>query len=937
MDRVFRRLLPGLCAPSPGCAVSGPAASYLVKSKEKIQSVSCGDDTVTLLSERGSVLFVDAHTYTPQLLKVFCNKPVTHVSCGSRHSVALTKDGQVYTWGQNSRGQLGLETSGLDVKAPQHVRSVSAVPLVQIAAGGEQSFAVSFSGCVFAWGGNDCGQLGLGDRTDRRTPTSVLCLNTKKSVHVSCGENHTAVLTKDGVVFTFGSGQHGQLGHNSFRDELRPRLVAELWGAKVIKIACGRRHTLVLTDSKRLYSFGCDEQGQLGRGEESHPSVPLPVQLPQDTTNGLIIRNIYMGGDCSFATSTSTQNDESNVDSVNNITQHSTDDMIDKWTSRCDSKSWKKIKQEIRRTFSSASSANKCFLDQRHFQTSPKYSGLNLKLARVAFKKLAKRDDVWAEVEAALLELLPSLDEKLVGVEALRIFLLLNELLHVIPEKQTATEHRACGDWWCSLSPSTMVKHVKMWKQVLSEILSSETGHCNLRVQNLLVVLQYMYNANSRSTGCQRIPESTFCLEINEAFLKADLQLWCSKRKVIKNDKQKTNFVLRITKKSQITNGIKVLICSVMVYQFVMDLKSKKTAFDIYVDRTNDRFFELRLKRTSLLEGAFTQLAAAHHSDFKKPFVVYLDEDPVVTDVYKRDFFHHLFPEMVSPESGMFLFNDSVTLPWFPSRATKEDETKFFLFGVLCGLALYNQCIVYLPFPLALFKKLLDVEPTLEDLKEFTGVGKTLQDVMGYEDDVLENLFMSFSINWDGADVILDPQNPQKPVTGENKKEFVDAYMNHILNTSIEGVFREFKRGFFEVCDQKQVKLFTPEELQGVMVGKEIYDWEKLKRNTVYESYYASHPTIQMFWEVFDDLTEEQKKDFLLFLTGFRTVPILGMDQIKMTVRVAQIESSTHDQHRPKSLTCHSILDLPVYSTKEIMQERMTEALIEDKAFRLNG
>ncbi|TKS73024.1 putative E3 ubiquitin-protein ligase HERC6 [Collichthys lucidus] len=912
MDRVFRRLLPGLCAPSSGCAVSGPAASSagavdsvttcsrgertasgafgsdtahcsvmelmelmevtgfitqtsdLVKSKEKIQAVSCGDDTVTLLSERGSVLYVDVHTYTPQLLKVFCNKPVTHVSCGSRHSVALTKDGQVYTWGQNSRGQLGLETSGLDVKTPQHVRSVSAVPVVHIAAGGEQSFAVSFSGCVFAWGWNDCGQLGLGDRTDRRTPTSVLCLNAKKSVHVSCGENHTAVLTKDGVVFTFGSGQHGQLGHNSFRDELRPRLVAELWGAKVIKIACGR------------YG-GSTPLGVMSKGSWDVERIAIRL--------------------CRFLFSCH-KNDESNDDSVNNITQHSTDDMIDKWTSRCDSKSWKKIKLEIRRTFSSASSANKCFLDQRHFQTSPKYPGLNLKLARAAFKKLAKRDDVWAEVEAALLELLPSLDEKLVGVETLRIFLLLNELLHVIQRnKQRQSTELAVmvaaairrlseeslhviGDWWCSLSPSTMVKHVKTWKQVLSEILSSETGHCNLRVQNLLVVLQYMYN-------------------------------------------------------------------------FVMDLKSKKTAFDIYVDRTmskhqvvkpwpyefvsSDRFFELRLKRTSLLEGAFTQLAAARHSDFKKPFVVYLDEDPAVTDVYKRDFFHHLFPELVSPESGMFMFNDSVTLPWFPSRATKEDETKFFLFGVLCGLALYNQCIVYLPFPLALFKKLLDVEPTLEDLKEFSGVGKTLQDVMGYEDDVLENLFMSFSINWDGADVILDPQNPQKPVTGENKKEFVDAYMNHILNTSIEGVFREFKRGFFEVCDQKQVKLFTPEELQGVMVGREIYDWAKLKRNTVYESYYASHPTIQMFWEVFDDLTEEQKKDFLLFLTGFRTVPILGMDQIKMKVRVAQIESSTHDQHRPKSLTCHSILYLPVYSNKEIMQDRLTEALIEDKAFRLNG
>ena len=51
------------------------------------------------------------------------------------------------------------------------------------------------------------------------------------------------LLPQDGVVFTFGSGQYGQLGHNSFSDELRPRLVAELWGAKVIKIACGRYST----------------------------------------------------------------------------------------------------------------------------------------------------------------------------------------------------------------------------------------------------------------------------------------------------------------------------------------------------------------------------------------------------------------------------------------------------------------------------------------------------------------------------------------------------------------------------------------------------------------------------------------------------------------------------------------------------------------------
>ncbi|XP_049430285.1 probable E3 ubiquitin-protein ligase HERC3 [Epinephelus fuscoguttatus] len=918
-----------------------------VKFKEKIEAVSCGDDLVTLLSKTGKVLCVDTtHTNIPRPVEALCNTAVSQVACGSQHSVALTKDGQVYTWGQDSRGQLGLGRRKLAANSPQHLRSLSVMPLVQIAAGGEQSFALSVSGGVFGWGRNDCGQLGLGDTTDRHTPTPVPCLNMKKTVHISCGKDHTAILTKTGAVFTFGSGQYGQLGHNSFNDELRPRLVAELWGAKVTRIACGRHHTLVLTDSKKVYSFGCGEQGQLGHGEESHPSVPLPVQLPQDATNGPIIRNIFAGENCSFATCTSVQevNEESNTDRVNSVTQPSVDEMIDKWVSKCGSKSWKNIKQEIHRTFSSASCMNQIFLDQRkdkHFQTSPKYSGLNLSLVQPAFEKLVQKDVVLAEVEAAVLHLLSSLDEKPVGVEGLRIFLLLNELLHVIQRRKTSTELaeaiaaatqrlpaeslQVIGDWWSSLSPSTMVKHVKVWKQALSVMLCFPH---NSEVKNLLLVLQYMYNANNRTARRQRIPEKTFCLEINQIFLQEDLQMWRSMSKIKDMDYQP-------------------LILG--NFPFVMDLKSKKMAFDINAACTqmehqptgwflnqSSYYFELKLKRASLWEGTFKQLAAAQLSALKKPLVVYFDEDPKVTDVYKKDLFHHLFHEMMSTKSGMFMFNDSETLAWFPSKTTEEDKTNFFLFGVLCGLALYNASIIHLPFPLALFKKLLGVEPTLEDMVEFSpSVAKSLQYVLDCEDEDLENLYMDFMINWDGTEVDLDPQNPGKPVTGQNKKEFVDAYVSHAFNTSVEGVFQEFKRGFFQVCDQDLVKLFWPEELQLVLVGQDVYDWAKLKQNTMWDLR-IGYPTTQMFWEVFDELTEDQRKDFLWFLTGFRRAPILGMNQVQMEVRATQIQTGQHyDQHFPESLTCHSILYLPLYSSKEIMRDRLTEALIVERGFEM--
>ncbi|XP_039989978.1 probable E3 ubiquitin-protein ligase HERC3 isoform X2 [Xiphias gladius] len=927
-----------------------------VKCKEKIQAVSCGDDVATLLSERGTLFCMDTThpSFTSRPLEALCNIPVSQVACGSQHSVALTKDGQVYTWGKDSRGQLGLGKRKACAMSPQHLRSLSVIPLVQIAAGGEQSFALSVSGGVFGWGRNDCGQLGLGDTTDRKTPTPVHYLNMKKTIHISCGTDHTAILTKDGAVFTFGSGQYGQLGHNSFCYELRPRLVAELWGAKVAKIACGRHHTLVLTVSTRVYSFGCEEQGQLGHGEKSHPSLPLRVQLLKETSDGPKIRNIYAGGNCSFATCMSNEDIHQgfNTDTINNVTQQSIDCMIDRWTSECVSKSWKKKKQ----MFSSASCLNKSFLDQskdKHFLTTPKYSGLNLSLAKLNFEKLVKNDDVLTEVETAVLQLLPSLDERPVGVEGLRIFLLLNELLHVIQKHKqgqntklaeavatallrlSAESLQVIVDWWSSLTPSTMVKYVKVWKQALSVILSfgpiSRNSTVNSGIKSLLQVLQHMYNANNRIAGRQRVPEKTYRLGINQEILKEDLQLW------------------RSTSKNKDMNYQPLILCK---FPFLMDLKSKKMAFDInaactqrehqinfpgpcgWLPKPGSDFFELSLKRPSLLEDTFKQLAAAHHSAFKKPIVVYFDEDPNVTDVYKRDFFHHLFHDIVSTKSDMFMFNDSKTLAWFPSKAKEEDKTNFFLFGVLCGLALYNQSIIYLPFPLALFKKLLGVKPTLEDMMEFSPcVGKSLLYALDYKGD-LEDLDMCFMINWDETEVDLDPQNPGKPLTSQNRKEFVDAYVTHVFNTSVESVFQEFKRGFFLVCDLDLVKLFRPEELQGVLVGNDVYDWAKLKQNTVYNwQYYIDHPTIQMFWEVFDELTEEQKKDFLLFLTGFRRVPILGMYQIQMKVRVKIIQSGSYDQHFPESLTCHSILELPLYSTKDIMRDRLTEALIPDRGF----
>ncbi|XP_024138390.1 probable E3 ubiquitin-protein ligase HERC4 isoform X2 [Oryzias melastigma] len=923
-----------------------------VKCNERIEAVACGDDEVTLLSEKGSVYSVDMTQtpYLPRMLEPFCSIPVSQVACGSRHTVALTKEGQVYSWGQNSRGQLGLGKKGSSISSPQHVRSLSTMPLVQVSAGDDQSFALSVSGSVFGWGRNDCGQLGLGDSRDRNAPTSVDSLNLKKTVSISCGKDHTAVLTKHGTVFTFGSGQFGQLGHNSSRNELRPRLVAELWGAKVTRIACGRYHTLVLQENNKIYSFGCNDQNQLGRSNESHPSVPLPVLMPQDI-GGAKIRTIFAGENCSFAVLTTNEKLPRDSNSGNIKAPLCLENMVDRWTSESDMKLLKKIKQEIHRTFSSASCLNRSFLEKKrdkHFQTSPKYHGLDLKRAQLTFKKLVKKKSVWKEVEAALLHLLPLLDKNPVGVEGLRIYLLLNELLRATQKQNqqqsaklaeavaaavtrlSAKNLQVIGDWWSSLMPSRMVRHVKVWKQAVSVILSAEDSSHTPEVRNLLLVLQYMHDVNNRVAESQRLPDSIFCLKLSEAFLDEDLVRW----------------YLR-------SCGVMMMPepCVLPNFSFVLDLEAKMMIFQnicqatkvakALEELTNSPFWSfmcdipvkmemvLDLRRASVLEDTFKQLAATDQESFKKPLQVFFDGNPEVDNLYVKDFFYEVFHEMVSPEYGMFMFNDSKTLAWFPSKVPQEDQ-RFFLFGVLCGLALYNQVIVFLPFPLVLFKKLVGVRPSLEDLREFSPAEyKTLDCILHeYTDDVLENLLIDFQIIWDKACVDLDPAFPEKPVTGQNKKEFVDAYVNHAFNTSVKRIFQEFERGFFKVCDREMVKLFRPEELHRALVGNDFHDWEKLKQNTLYEGGYdPSHPYIVMFWEVFDELSENQKVAFIWFVTGYERLPISALD----TIKIRKINDNIEDGYYPESETCFRCLDLPQYSSKEIMKEKLVEALSSNR------
>lgn len=86
-----------------------------------------------------------------------------------------------------------------------------------------------------------------------------------------------------------------------------------------------------------------------------------------------------------------------------------------------------------------------------------------------------------------------------------------------------------------------------------------------------------------------------------------------------------------------------------------------------------------------------------------------------------------------------------------------------------------------------------------------------------------------------------------------------------------------------KVVGSRVLKIFKPIELQAVVVGNEDYNWDEFESLTEYKNgYTSSDPTIRMFWEVFHELSLEEKKRFLLFLTGSDRIPIQGMKGIKV-------------------------------------------------------
>lgn len=240
----------------------------------------------------GSAVRTQIDALLPKTVQSTVMLDVHSVACGVRHAALVTRQGEVFCWGEENGGRLGHKVDA-DISQPKLVEALANTSIESVACGEYHTCALTPSGELYTWGdgSRSAGLLGHGSNRSQWLPRRVVGpLDGVQVSKVACGEWHMAVVASSGELFTFGDGTFGALGHGDTRTVLLPKQVESLKGFKSITVACGPWHTAavveVLADhmsgkssSGKLFTWGDGDKGRLGHGDKERKLAPMCVAV----------------------------------------------------------------------------------------------------------------------------------------------------------------------------------------------------------------------------------------------------------------------------------------------------------------------------------------------------------------------------------------------------------------------------------------------------------------------------------------------------------------------------------------------------------------------------------------------------------------------------------------------------------------------------------
>ena len=272
-----------------------------LSSLSNIKSIACGMEHVACLDFDGNVFTFGYNdsgqlglgkirsknikfTLTPQ--KVDIPPSTKQVACGSHFTVCISERGNVCVFGGNFDGQLGLKFASYT--SPIRLKPIENIDFVEC--GGDFVIYKTFENELYVVGANYHGQLGTGNRTHQRRPYKFSPIS-EDIVDIKCGAYHTLLLTANQEVYSSGE-YYGRYIHDNENSSSFKKVNGL---SEIVRIDCGSRHSMCIDIYNDLYVFGDNSYGQLGLGDNSnrrdpvkHPSLTNVIDISPRSNHSFV-------------------------------------------------------------------------------------------------------------------------------------------------------------------------------------------------------------------------------------------------------------------------------------------------------------------------------------------------------------------------------------------------------------------------------------------------------------------------------------------------------------------------------------------------------------------------------------------------------------------------------------------------------------------------
>ena len=1019
--------------------------------------------------------------WKPRPVRSLRSVRVVSVVCGHHHTLCLTFQGLVFAWGSNSSGQLGLgDTRGR--QTPEMIEALWATPVIALAAGSSHTLALTRQKMVLSWGRAKYGQLGL-VLQDTDAPSSLkqshsarfCCVSptfkrqkskhfgmvnqsqlsslremgiseeqavaaleatnnqgvelaiewifsqkqsldtperdarpatpeaevveeprelqaqvedvyTPRRVHglskvidIACGTNHSVLCTED-AVYSFGYNRMGQLGHNCRENVTLPKEVKELHDKGIVKVACGTSHTIFLGKDGSVYGCGSADEGQVGPSVQGTATIPEkldfsfgPDAIADVVTGGYTTVFLRKSNDLSFHHAS---------------IKKSLDDALQNFRAE-DGSSSKKLISLIESIFASPELMNIVFGKEEGF-------GMDAEELERIYKLILNcgiaNQDIIAVFHAATNTLIRDLDNNsnlLNSPESIQVLLsvLQNPLLSQSKMAYTmnpkickvvtnctsrAGNHQLLITWW-SEYPARILggRIVRPFQDYISTTLERECGHVSASLICTLNVLALVEESNRRSNTLpieefynplisekmdvlqhyivwrQNATAGTrgfsFCsfpfLLNNEAksnLLQTEARL--TMHEMIQKSRMEQMFggIFRLGESGAVAPSRKGMRGNASTKE---DACSAPCPEDSGIAPQHPDACIIRIRRSHLMQDALEEVARQSEHDLHKPLKVnFIGEEGVDAGGVKKEFFQLLCETVMQPEYGMFKYQEESRTYWFNGQSL-ESEADFMLIGLVLGLAIYNSVILDVHFPLCLYKKLLGQSVGIKDLEQMQPeIAQSLKKLLSWNGPgSVEDVFcFDFTVDQGCFGQVksfeLLPGGQNIPVTEDNRHQYVDLYVDFLLNESVRAQFNAFRKGFLLLCDGPVLRLFRPQELEVLVCGTPHLDFKALEANAKYEgSFTAESKVVQWLWTVVGEMSLEDKRKFLKFFTGSDRAPIGGLRKLECTIQRA----GPDNDRLPTAHTCFNTLLVPEYGSRGKLRALLHTAIQNAAGFGL--